>query len=200
MTTTWIQRQGKCFVLPSSRELKDFTYLEENSVLKIEEKDLPLAVLSSNATSAFAFGIIRLRKSIYNHFMWMHRPGYFASQDFYYKEVPIKQYLGFNHRLKFWHNPNWTIDDKAKIIGRINYWLDQPKWKTRYDALAIIGQALNQVWIQNPLIRICSDYGSILRETSVDLTYQLKHPAPDQVDDWFNRHPVYQVFGRYAGE
>jgi hypothetical protein len=199
MTTTWIQTKGKVMVLPYSAR-RDFTYMEESNVLKILEDDLPLAVLSSSAANPFAFGIINVRKSIYNHFMWMHRPGMFATQDWYYREVGIENYLGFDKRLKFWSNPDWTPQQKWDIRKRIQYWLDQPKFKTRYDVLAILGQAINKVWIQNPLTHICSDYGSILKETGVDPRYDLKHPAPDQVDDWFNNHAEYKVFGRYAGE
>lgn len=199
MTTTWIQKKGKVMLLPYSSR-KDFTYMEENNVLKITEEQLPLAVLSSSAANPFAFGIINVRKSIYNHFMWMHKPGMFATQDWCYREVPIKKYLEFDNRLKFWHNPDWKMEQKWALRKQIQFWLDKPKYRTLYDVLAIVGQALNKVWIQNPIFRICSDYGSILRESGVDETYDLKNPAPDQVDDWFTAHAQYQVFGRYAGE
>ena len=132
--------------------------------------------------------------------MWMHKPGLFASQSWSYGEVPIKNYLGFDHRLKFWHNPNWTLDNRYQIRKTIQRYLDLPKYRTLYDILAIAGQALNKVWIQNPLLRICSDYGSILFESGVDLRYMLKNPAPDQVDEWLQAHPEYEVYGRYAGE
>jgi hypothetical protein len=199
MTTTWIQKKGKVMLLPYSAR-RDFTYMEDNNVLKITEDQLPLAVLSSSAASPFAFGIINIRKSIYNHFMWMHKPGMLATQSWCYKEVPLKNYIGFDKRLKFWHNPNWTDKEKQAIKNQIQYWLEKPKWRTAYDSLALVGQALNAVWIQNPLLRICSDYGSILKESGVDTTYDLKHPAPDQVDDWFSNHPQYKVFCRYAAE
>jgi hypothetical protein len=203
MTTTWIQRGEKALTLPEPEFpfMKDFTYLEEESVLKIPESALPMIVLSSTVSSPFAFGIINIRKSIYNHFMWMHKPGYFASQSWTYREVPIREYLGFDHRLKFWHNPNWTLDNREQIKKTIQHYLDLPKYRTLYDILAIAGQALNKVWIQNPLLRICSDYGSILFESGVDLRYMLKNPAPDQVDKWLQAHSdEYKVFGRYAGE
>jgi hypothetical protein len=200
MAITLIQKGGKVKV-KGEWETKSIEYLEEETVLKIPEEALPLAVLSYTATSPFAFGIVNIRKSAWNHFMWMHRPGILASQDWYYREIPLQNYLGFDKRLKFWHNPNWTTVDRFDITNRIQYWLNQPKWKTRYDVLALMGQALNQVWIQNPLVRICSDYGSILRESRVDINYNLKHPAPDQVDAWFTEHSdKYAVYGRYAGE
>lgn len=202
MAITVISKGGKAAIRGEHYiSAKSMEYIEADEVLRIPEKDLPLAVLSYSARSPFAFGIVNLRKSAWNHFMWMHRPGMLASQDWYYKEIPLEEYLGFDKRLKFWHNPNWSYDDKTDLILRIEYWLSRPKWQTRYDVLALLGQALNQVWIQNPLVRICSDYGSILRESGVDLSYNLKNPAPDQVDAWFTEHSdKYAVYGRYAGE
>jgi hypothetical protein len=175
-------------------------YMTEDEILEIPERDLPLAVLSSNATSPFAFGIMVKRKAIWNHFMWMHKPGFLATQDLTYREVPVQNYFGYNKRLKFWRNPNWTDVERHEIRRQIYIWLSKPPLTTFYDWVAIIGQALNLVWIQNPATRICSDYGSFLRESGVDLEYNLKHPAPDQIDDWFNSHSNYQVYGRYAGE
>lgn len=180
--------------------IRKIIYMTKDEVLKIPEEHLPLAVLSSSAASILAFGIITVRKSIYNHFMWMHKPGFFASQGLFYSEVPAEKYLKFDNRLKFWYNPNWDQEQKFAIKNEINKWLNKPKFSTRYDWLAILGQALNIVWVQNPLTRICSDYGSILRESNVDLTYNLKNPAPDQVDEWFSRNLNYNVYGRYAGE
>jgi hypothetical protein len=175
-------------------------YMTEEEILNIPERHLPLAVLSSTVTSPFAFGIINVRKSIWNHFMWMHKPGYFASQGFTYSEVPVKKYFGFDHRLKFWRNPNWSEFERQSLIAEINRWLSKPAFSTRYDFLAILGQFLKIAWLQNPATKICSDYGSLLRDTCIDLEYNLKYPAPDQVDNWFNDHSKYEVYGRYAGE
>jgi hypothetical protein len=180
--------------------IRKIMYMTKDEVLSIPEKDLPLAVLSSSAANIFAFGIINIRKSIYNHFMWMHKPGFFASQDLFYSEVPAEKYLKFDNRLKFWYNPNWEIYEKEAIKHEIQRWLNKPKFSTRYDWMAILGQALNLVWIQNPITRICSDYGSILRESGVDPEYNLKNPAPDQVDNWFSKNIKYNIYGRYAGE
>ena len=179
---------------------KTIEYMTEKEVLSIPEADLPLMVFSSHATNFFAFGIMLRRKSVWNHFMWMHKPGMLASQDIYYKEIPVQDYFGYDRRLKFWCNPKWSSLDKALIGVRISWWLKQPMFRTRYDFLAIVGQALGLFWFQNPATRICSDYGSILNESSVDKRYDLKYPAPDQVDNWLNSHSEYTVYGRYAGE
>jgi hypothetical protein len=103
-------------------------------------------------------------------------------------------------RLKFWHNPDWTQDQKDHLISIIDTFLKKPAYSTRYDWTAIVGQALGVAWIQNPFTRICSEYGSLLRESGVDTTYDLKTPSPDEVDHWFNEHSIYQVYVRNAGE
>ena len=181
-------------------ETKSVEYMTEDEIRAIPENHFPLAALSSTASSAFAFGIINVRKSIWNHIMWMHRPGFFASQGFTYSEVPVEKYFGFDKRLKFWYNPDWSDSERKALTDEINKWLSKPKLSTVYDFLAIAGQALNLIWLQNPATRICSDYGSLLRESGVDTDYNLKNPAPDQVDDWFNANSKYRVYGRYAGE
>ena len=129
--------------------------------------------------------------------MWMHKPGYFASQGTFYTEEPVENYLN-NHRLKFWSNPNWTKDERDKIIEEILIWLSKPKFSTRYDFIAILGQLLGiGGLLQNPFTKICSDYGSFLKV--VDPNYDLKHPAPDQVNEWFIKNSDrYEVYGKYV--
>lgn len=157
---------------------------------------LPLAVLSYNYRSMLATLINIFRKSDYNHFMWMHRPGFFATQDLWYREVPISKYTGSN-RLALWYNPEWTLFERAKITREIKKWLAKPPFSTRYDWIALIGQAIGLGRaIQNPLTRICSDYGSFLK--LVDSNYNLKNPAPDQVEKFFKKYPdKYKIYCRY---
>lgn len=175
-------------------------YMSEDEVLSIPKSALPLAVLSADSNALFSLGIRWRRNSTWNHFMWMHRPGYFASQGFTYSEVPVTKFIGVGKRLKFWHNPSWNLQERQALLNCIDVWLKKPAFTTRYDWIAIVGQALGVAWIQNPLTRICSEYGTLLRESEVDPRYDLKTPAPDEVDAWFNCHSEYEVFGRYAGE
>jgi hypothetical protein len=179
---------------------KKIDYMERDEVLAIPKEHLPLMVLSSSIISPMNFGISLKRKTIWGHFMWMHKPGLVATQNWTYCERPIQHYLGFDRRLKFWSNPNWTIGEKTALLTQIQTWLDKPAYTTIYDFVAIAGQALNLVWLQNPATKICSDYGSFLKESGVDPDYNLKYPAPDQVDDWLNSNSKYRVYGRYAGE
>jgi len=172
-------------------------WLTEAEVKRVPSEDLPLAVLSFDYRNVVATLINIRRRSHYNHFMWYHRQGYFASQGLYYKEVPVKKYLK-HHRLKMWSSPYWTDDQRIEIKDEIKKWLLKPRWKTRYDFIALLGQLVGLGGlIQNPLTRICSDYGGAIRK--VDKRYNLKHPAPDQVGEWFSKYPKdYQVYGKYV--
>lgn len=171
-------------------------FLTKKQILNIPPTSLPLVVLSYNHQSVIATLINIRRKSRYNHFMWMHRPGFFASQDWTYHEVPIEKYLK-TCELKLWTNVNWNKWDRLKITMEINKWLKKPAYSTRYDWIAIIGQLVGLGRsINNPFTRICSDYGSFLK--IVDPRYNLEAPAPDQVNRWLKDHDDYKVYGRYV--
>lgn len=163
------------------------------TLYSIEEKHLPLLVLSSDAKSFMAWAIRRRTDSHYSHLMWMHRKGFFASQNMYYKEIPIKDFK--NIRLKLWRKTNWRPQDKARIIYRIEEELKKPKWKTRYDFLAILGQLVGMVKIQTPWTHICSDWAELLQYG--DLNYNLQCPDPGDVNKWLETQTAYECFMRY---
>ena len=170
--------------------------LTENEILNIPEKDLPLLILSFNYRNMISTMINMRKKSHYNHFMIAHRPGFFASQGVSFKEEPVENYLG-HHRLKFWYNPDWTEKDKIRMQNQIKKWLVMGTVKTRYDWVAVIGQLIGVKGLQNPYTRICSDYADVVKLSKVDPDYDLKHPAPNDVNNWLSVNPQYQIFGRY---
>jgi len=168
--------------------------LTGDEILNIPEEDLPLLVLSFNYRNVISTLINMRKSSHYNHFMLFHRPGFFASQGVSFKEEPVENYLG-HHRLKFWYNPDWTDDDKKQMQNQIKKWLVMGTVRSRYDWMAIIGQLIGVKSLQNPYTRICSDYADVLE--TVDPKYNLKHPAPNDVNNFLGVNPRYQIFGRY---
>lgn len=168
--------------------------LTGDEILTIPKKDLPLLVLSFNYRNIISTLINIRKKSHYNHFMLYHRTGYFASQGTSFKSEPVENYLK-HHRLKFWYNPNWTEDDKVRMQNQIKKWLVMGTVRSRYDWIAIIGQLIGVYGLQNPYTRICSDYADVLE--SVDSDYNLRHPAPNDVNNWLSNNSQYQVYGRY---
>jgi hypothetical protein len=167
--------------------------LSKEDVLNIPKELLPMPVLSDNLRSFMAWGIKAHTRGSYNHFMWLIRPGVFASQNFLYAEQPASDYFE-KYRLKFWCHRGWTPEDRVKIIGAIEDHLKKPWYCRLYDVPAIFGQL---VWhdIQIPGLQICSDSGAYLGR--IDERYKLRHPDPQQVNQWLEDHPDYHVYGRY---
>jgi len=159
---------------------------------------LPLMVLSTDNASFFSWGVRARRHANYSHFMWMHRAGFFASQHFFFKEVPVSKFFEKTDRLKFWTCSLMTEKTKQLVFARIQAELDKPKWKTRYDWLAILGQLLGISQIQNPWTKICSEHAAYIKY--FDPRYNLKCPAPDQVNEWMKYRSEYTVYGRYYND
>lgn len=170
--------------------------LSKQDVLGAPYDLFPMLCVSDNPDSIFSALIKWRTQGVYNHFMWYHRPGYVASQNAFFGEQPIEQYLK-KHRLQFWYSPQWTMADRVRIQMAIGADLDKPKWQTRYDWLQIIGKALPWAeWINVPGTRICSDYAEYLKLT--DPSYDLYHPAPAEVRRWLMAHPErYTPYGTY---
>ena len=171
------------------------TWLTDAEIMAIPQENLPLLVLAFNYRSFFSVAINKRKSGDYNHLMWMHRPGKFASQDWWYKEVPAQKYMT-NHRLKFWHNPSWTPEQKIMLQTKIFTELAKPRWKTRYDVLALFGQLIGVTGIQLPWTNICSDYAKYLK--IVDADFNLKNPAPSDVNKWLTDNHRYFVYGRFV--
>ena len=115
-------------------------WLTRSAVRNIPPYLLPLFVLSDNLRSFFAAGIKKHQKGNYNHFMIMHRTGFFASQDWIFREVSVEKFLD-HHRLKFWINTEWTKTERRLLIRKIKRDLKRAWWRRLYDPLAILGQA-----------------------------------------------------------
>ena len=167
--------------------------LSIDDIEAIPQEMLPMLVLSGNNHSFLNFAIERRTWSHYAHMMWLHRPGFFATQDWWYREVPVRKYDGV--RLKLWRSKAWRPQDKIQIMHRIDAELQKPKWQTRYDLLAIVGQLLGNVHIQTPWTNICSDWANLLKLSDRD--YYLDHPSPGDVNKWLKGHEKYECFTRY---
>jgi hypothetical protein len=173
------------------------TWLTKKQILEIKEKHFPLLVLVFNYRSLISTGITMKTAGAYNHLMWAYRPGYFASQGWFFSEVKMEKYLQ-SHRMKFWTNKSWTDRQKRILNIRIRAELTKPRWKTRYDVLAILGQAIGITGLQVPWTKICSDHADYLK--LIDARYDLVHPSPEDVNTWLKQHSDYEVFGRFVND
>jgi hypothetical protein len=175
----------------------DGKWMTAEQILKIKEEHFPFLVLSYNYRSFISTGITHRTTGAYNHLMWAHRPKFFATQDWWFREVPIEKYMK-SHRLKFWTNEGWTKVHKQVLKKRIYEELDKTAWETRYDLLAIFGQWIGWTGLQVPWTKICSDHADYLK--LVDSRYQLKHPSPADVNRWLKTVPDYKVYARFIND
>jgi len=169
------------------RQLKRF------EVVTIGPEALPLLVMADNLFSLFGAGIRIHTQGYYNHAMWMHRCGTFASQDLFYHEVPVWKYLK-THRLKFWRNPAWTATQKSMVREEIVAKLHLPWYRRFYDFKGILGQ-----WLRKPSFNwdwwdYCSE-DAAEKLALVETTFDLKHPSPADIDRWCKGQPQMEVFG-----
>ena len=168
--------------------------LSKQDISNIPKELCPMMVFSYGIGDAISTAIAIKEGGFYNHYMWLYRPGYFASQAMTFREIPVEEYLK-KHALKFVYNQIWQVEDRAKLRHAIRMDLDKSWFQRLYDPLAIIGQLLNMEWIQIPGADICSDKGAYLK--LVDKNYNLKHPSPTDINKWSKEQPGYTVYGRY---
>lgn len=176
----------------------------------IFDDELPLIVLSDHTSGLVEWAIKMRTKSAWNHAMWMHRRGYFASQGNTYSEAPLSRYMGRQNRLKMWAIIGLTPVTKKLIIASINKKLARPWWQKRYDWLGIVGQALGIKWINTPWLEYCSeDVPQHLKNVSEYLLEPLasvfrqihRHTSPEDLNKFMEKHPeCFRVHGYWQGD
>jgi len=124
---------------------------------KIPKKDLPLIVFSDH-TSGLIQTIIKIRtKGFYNHVMWMHKDGVFASQGNKYSRIKVSKYMKKGNRLKFISINGLSNHLKKILIHSVEVKLKQPWYTTLYDWVGIVGQAIGLRRMNIPGLEYCSE-------------------------------------------
>ena len=177
---------------------------------EIKEEDLPLIVFSDKTSGLLEF-IIKFRtKGDYNHVMWSHRVGFFASQGNTYSEAPLGRYMKTGNRLKYFQVLNLTAVQRKLIIESINKKLKRPFWQKKYDWLGIAGQALGLTWINTPWLDYCSEdvpqHLKYMAEKSLNEDTPLykiimgipKHTSPEALNEYLKKYPEhFKIYGKW---
>lgn len=179
----------------TEKENKNMVLLSKQDVLSISINKYPMLVLSDNLRSFFAWGIKAHQHGNYNHFMWLLGKNNVVTQDLTFRTSKLDDYFS-KCRMKFWYNPDWTEDERMKMLSSLYEGLKQPWYSKMYDPLQIFGKLFHIKEMQIKGIDICSDWGRILK--NVDYHYDLEHPSPTQINVWLSEHPQYKVYGRYV--
>jgi len=177
--------------------------LTADDLLSIPLRHYPLAALSDYLGGGIMGWFTRQIKAHqhgeYSHFMWLHRPGYFASQDAYFEEVPIERYLA-KYRIKLWYCPTWYGNaDKTKAFQtEIRRLLALPKADRFYDWQQIWGILIGWRRFNHPDRRVCSDYADLIKILDAwYFSFYKRHPTPTEVHGWFKQQKRYEVYGVY---
>lgn len=167
-------------------------------IAALPEDAFPFIVLSNGYMSSFGHLVSVVTDSFWNHAMWYWRPGFFASQWWWFREFPL-DHFATRHSLKFWHNPNWSRAQRATLRQMVEGRLSMGKWRTRYDVLGVIGKLLHFNSLHIPWLHFCSETISWLAMLDPDChawLSDIKTPTPEDVNDFFKQHDRYAVFGR----
>ena len=180
----------------SPEQRQQLISIEELAALP--EEAFPMMALANGYMSGFGHMVSVVTDSFWNHFMWYWRPGYFASQWFWFREFPISHFAE-RHSLKFWHNPEWTPAQRAILKDLIRLRLSAGKWRTRYDALGIVGKLFHWNRLQLKWLHFCSE--TITWLTAIDPAcaawmMEVPMPSPEEVNSWLKATNPYRVFGR----
>lgn len=123
----------------------------------LTDDDAPLIVFSDHSSGLVEWLIKMRTKGDYNHVMWFHRAGFFASQGNTYSEATLARYMKKGNRLKFVRVKGLTPVQRKLILASIEKKLARPWWKKRYDWLGIAGQIIGFTWINTPWLEYCSE-------------------------------------------
>ncbi len=172
-------------------------YLTIEDLKKIPQDHLPMVVLCNGYLSLFGILICSVTQSFWSHAMWLTSPKEFASQWFWFRSFPVEHFAKYS--LKLWYNPDWTPEQRTILQAEIWDRLKLPAWKTRYDVLGVIGEAMGVKWLNRKGLDFCSE--SIKMLALVDPEFkkwfeEIKNPTPEELNTWFKTHLKYQVWGR----
>ena len=156
----------------------------------------PQMIFCDNARGFFSLGVKLRTKGCYGHFCWLIGKNAIASQSWWFQRQRLDHYAGAY--LKFVHNPSWTPGQRARLLSAIHADLDLSPWKTRYDAIGVLGELLGIKWMNRRGLYFCSERGSYLK--LVDPAYHLEHPTPSELNAWTKRTGRFEVSGRYIPE
>lgn len=176
----------------------------------IPEADYPLIAFSDKTSGLIEFLIKFRTKGAYNHVMFLHRPGYFASQGNTYSEAPLSRYMKKGNRIKLVQIVGLSPVQRKLIIESINKKLKLPGFMKLYNWLGIAGQATGLKWLSFPGLEYCSQdvpqhikYMAIKSMDDEDVRKQVirnipKNPSPQELNEYFKNKPEhFKTYGKW---
>ena len=176
--------------------MKSYKILSFEHIVNLPKTTFPLLTVSDNKRSIFSKIIKDQTDGRWNHAMWLLNSRCFVTQGIIYKTRKTRDFMDKKHRLKFWHNPDWTSEDKAKLVKYMQVRLNEGLLKRSYDVLGVFGQLIKVRKIQSPWTQYCSEtVGNALR--LVEPEFNLMFPTPVGINEWCKAHSQMECYGVY---
>ena len=170
-------------------------------VHNIPQEKLPAICFCNGFTSLFGMLISLRTNEYYNHFMMLTSPHEFASQWWWYKKFPVEHFS--KHAIKIVWNRDWTDVQRKVILQSVENRMKEGPWKTRYDILGVIGQAIGIPSIQNKKLDYCSEtikHIALVDPECAKFLDSEPHPRPEEINDWVKTQSGYRTLARVVPE
>ena len=159
---------------------------------EVDPEMLPMLCFVDGLYSFYGLLIRRHQEGAYGHVMMMHKPGIMASQELFFREVPVEKWMG-KARLKLVYNRKWGEEERQILRRAIEERLGAPWWRRIYDVPGIIGHWVKRPGINNPFSEYCSEgVGEMI--ALVEDGYDLYKPTPGGLNRWCTEHG-YAAYG-----
>lgn len=185
-------------VADTPRKIAD-TFMSLDEIRAIPKEHYPI-IMYCDGGSLFSWLIRTVDKSAASHVEVLYDTDKIASQGLWYQEFPVDKIKSYNVKL-IW-NPDWTAEQRKCINDAIKLRLTEGKWKTRYDVIGVLGEALGIKWMQSRKTDFCSEaVAKFIRCVDPEFDKWMNSnitPTPREINLYTKSHnPPYQVYGRF---
>lgn len=175
---------------------KPIEQLTAKDLIEVDESLFPMVVFSRWEKDFFSGSIRKATNSTYTHSMWFHRPGFFASQGWFFEEVAIGSYIGYqNSALEILYFPDWIESERERFLIEIQKLINNRGF---YDILGIIGHIFGRPnTIESSRFNYCTE--SVWELFELINKEPEWHPTPKDLRFFLKKCYRAEVFGTYNG-
>ena len=178
---------------------KPTRFLTRKEALELSMADMPFLILTDNFHSWFSWRTKGHTHGHYNHAAFLLFRGFIPtalSQDWILRTKPLSNYMSGKHRVKLWHDPDWSWDQKENMLDECDLLLDRPFYRRLYDVVGLIGQAIRHPRLNIPGLFYCSEVTARVLAAG-DEDCGMAHPSPADLNRWCKESPNMKCCGVY---
>lgn len=170
--------------------------LTVRDLIEVDDSLFPMIAFSQRKQDFISEYIKTFTNAEYSHVMWFHRPGYFATQDWTFKEVTVSSYIGYtNVNMEIIYFSDWVESERKRFLYEINKLVNR---KGFYDILGVIGHFFKNPKIQINNLNYCSEsIWNIFQKINYEPEW---HPTPKELRWYLKKYYRAKVYGTYKSE